>query len=233
MFGTGWRSTYEENISVDSLGYIEYWRGNGENWTFGFFANPTPPTTYLPMVPAESDASLLWDGTNWTVTFKNGEKRMLSGTTGKLLSIVDRNGNTTQLAYDASYRLTTVTAPASRTLTFSYSGTSALVSGVTSSVGVSTSYAYDNFGHLTQVTKPDLTTLSFQYGSASQYAMITAVLDSQGKLLESHTYDVMGRGTSSSRALGADALTVTYPYGEILGKLPSDVSRTKSAPGPH
>lgn len=208
LFGPGWRSTYEENISVGVNGYIEYSRGDGDNWTFGFFANPTPPTTYLVMVPANDGDSLLWDGANWTVTFKSGEKRMFSGTTGSLMSIIDRNGNTTQLTYDAFNRLTTVTDAASRTLTFSYGGAGARVTGITSSVGISTSYAYDTQGRLAQVTKPDLTTLSFQYDAGSR---ITAVLDSQGKLLESHTYDLLGRGLSSSRALGADALTVSYP----------------------
>jgi len=207
LFGPGWRSTYEESIYVGPNGYIEYLRGNGDNWTFGFAASFIAPTTYLPMVPASSGASLLYDGTNWTVTFKNGEKRMFSGATGNLLSISDRNANTTQLAYDALNRLATVTDAASRTLTFSYSGTGTLVAGITSSVGITTSYAYNNFGQLAQVTKPDLTTVSFQYLGS----LITAVLDSQGKLLESHTYDPLGRGKSSSRALGADALTVSYP----------------------
>jgi YD repeat-containing protein len=80
--------------------------------------------------------------------------------------------------------------------------------GITSDVGVATSYSYDNFGRLAQVTRPDLSTVSFQYDTNSR---ITAVLDSQGKLLESHTYDSSGRGLTSSRALGVDALTVSYP----------------------
>ena len=57
------------------------------------------------------------------------------------------------------------------------------------------------------VTKPDLTTVSFQYGSNS---LISAVLDSSGKVLESHTYDSSGRGLTSSRAGGVEALTVSY-----------------------
>jgi hypothetical protein len=41
--------------------------------------------------------------------------------------------------------------------------------------------------------------------------MITTVKDSQGKILESHTYDALGRGLTSSRANGVDAVSVTYP----------------------
>jgi YD repeat-containing protein len=83
-----------------------------------------------------------------------------------------------------------------------------LVTSVTSDVGLSLSYAYDSNGRLIQVTKPDLTTISFQYDSNS---LITAVLDSNGKILESHTYDSSGRGLTSSRAGGVEALTLTYP----------------------
>lgn len=206
LFGSGWRSTYEESVYLGSDGFIKYSRADGTIWTFGFAGQS--PLVYLLMTPATDDASLLFDGTTWTLTFKDGEKRTFSGATGSLLSIIDRNGNTTQISFDSSNRLTTVTDPSSRHLYFAYNGSGSLVTGITSDAGVSTSYAYDNQGRLAQVTKPDLTTLSFQYDFTSR---ITAVVDMQGKLLESHTYDSLGRGLTSSRALGADALTVSYP----------------------
>jgi len=210
LFGPGWRSTYEETVTLASDGYIAYWRGDGSIWTFGY-AEQLPTTgssVYLVMAPSNGGESLLYDGTNWTLTFKSGEKRIFSVATGNLLSISDRNGNMTQLSYDASNRLTTVTDPVSRHLYFAYNGTGSVVTGITSDAGVSTAYSYDSQGRLAQVTKPDLTTLSFQYDS---YSRITAVMDSQGKLLESHTYDLSWRGLSSSRALGVDAITVSYP----------------------
>jgi YD repeat-containing protein len=185
---------------------MKYSRADGTIWTFGFAGQS--PLVYLSMTPANAGASLSFDGTTWTLTFKNGEKRTFSGSTGNLLSTSDRNGNTTQVSYDASNRLTTVTDAASRHLYFAYNGAGSLVTGVTSDVGVATSYGYDNQGRLAQVTKPDLTTLSFQYDSNSR---ITTVMDMQGKVLESHTYDLLGRGLTSSRALGVDALTVSYP----------------------
>ena len=40
--------------------------------------------------------------------------------------------------------------------------------------------------------------------------LITAVTDSNGKILESHTYDGLGRGLTSSRANGVEAVSVTY-----------------------
>jgi YD repeat-containing protein len=146
--------------------------------------------------------------TTWTITFQNGEQRIFDYKSGWLTAIIDRNGNQTTLAYDSLSRLSSVTDPASRHLYFSYTGPSSyLLSGVSSDVGVSLSYAYDNQGRLLTVTKPDQTTLSFQYDS---HSFITAVTDSQGKIIESHTYDSTGRGLTSSRANGVELVTVSY-----------------------
>jgi YD repeat-containing protein len=159
--------------------------------------------------PATASATMLVQTSqNWTLTFTNGEKRYFNSTSGNLASIVDRNGNTTQLSYDSVDRLTTVTDPASRHLYFSYAnGSSYLVTSVTSDFGVSLSYAYDTQGRLIQVTNPDLSTISFSYDSNS---FISSVTDAQSKILESHTYDSSGHGLTSSRALGVDALTISY-----------------------
>jgi YD repeat-containing protein len=105
--------------------------------------------------------------------------------------------------------LTTVTDPASRHLTFTYVGSSSLVSGVSADVGISLSYVYDNQGRLIRITKPDNTTVSFQYDVNFN---ITAVLDNDGKILESHTYDSAHRGLTSSRANGVEGVTVSYPH---------------------
>ena len=82
-----------------------------------------------------------------------------------------------------------------------------VVTSVTSDFGVSLSYQYDASANLVRVTKPDGTYVSFQYNSAGQ---LTSVTDSAGKILESHTYDILGRGLTSTRAGGADSITVSY-----------------------
>ncbi len=207
LFGPNWRSTYEERVFAGSgvySGYMVYLRADGGVWVFS--ANGS---TWNLRAPASTTATLTQNGTQtWTLAFQNGEQRIFSYTSGSLTSIKDRNGNTTSLSYDGSNRLITVTDPASRTLTFTYGGsTGNLVTSLTSSVGVSLSYTYDTQGRLIQVTEPDQTTVSFTYNSQS---LITAVTDSQGKTLESHTYDTKNRGLTSSRANGIDAVTITY-----------------------
>jgi YD repeat-containing protein len=203
LFGPNWRSNYEERVFLGSDNYMKYARGDGSFWSFG--ANGSSLSV---AAPANVNATLSQGSSYWTIAFQNGEQRLFDNASGNLISIIDRNGNTTQLSYDAVGRLVTVTDPVSRHLYFSYAnGSSLLVTGVSSDVGLSLTYAYDSQGRLTQVTEPDSSTLSFQYNSQS---LVTAVTDSNGKILESHTYDSSGRGLTSSQANGVNALTISY-----------------------
>jgi YD repeat-containing protein len=205
LFGPNWRSTYEERVFVGSDNYIKYARSDGSFWSFGLSRTSG---SLVPAAPANVSATLVQGSSYWTLTFQNGEQRRFDINSGSLTAIIDRNGNVTQLTYDGLNRLVTVTDPVSRHLTFTYANSSSfLVTGVSSDVGLSLTYAYDSQNRLSQVTKPDLTTLTFQYDSNS---MITAVLDSNGKVLESHTYDSSGRGLTGSRANGVEAVTITY-----------------------
>ena len=205
VFGANWRSTFEERVFISGDGYMMYSRSDGSFWAFYYSGTPG----WNIAAPANVSASLVQGTSTWTLTFQNGEKKLFDVNSGNLTGIVDRNGNTTQISYDTTGRLVTVTDPASRHIYFGYqNNTSTLVTSVTSDIGIALSYAYDSQGRLTQVTKPDLTTISFQYNSQS---LITSILDSNGVVLESHTYDSYGRGLTSSRTGGVDAVTVSYP----------------------
>jgi YD repeat-containing protein len=205
LFGPNWRSSFEERVFVGSDNYIKYARGDGNFWSFGFSSYGL----WKLAAPQNTTATLASGNTYWTLTFQNGEQRRFDNLSGSLITIIDRNGNTTQLTYDALNRLVAVTDPASRHLYFTYqSPSSYLVTGVSSDLGLTLSYSYDGQGRLSQVTNPDLSTFSFTYNSQS---LITSVTDTNGKILESHIYDSNGRGLTSSRALGVDAVTITYP----------------------
>jgi YD repeat-containing protein len=220
MFGPNWVSNFEERIFVGSDNYIKYLHDDGNFWSFGYASS-----NWVPAAPVNAPAVLTQNSTNWVLTFKNGEQRLFSLVTGMLSSIVDRNGNTTTLTYDGLNRLTTVTDPASRHLTFTYTGnTSYQVASVNSDAGLTVSYSYNGNGLLTKVAKPDGSTLNFQYDTTSYFYSptlpnpdITSITDGNGKLLESHTYDCYARGLSSSRAGGVESVTVTYSDGTYTG----------------
>jgi YD repeat-containing protein len=202
LFGPSWRSTFEEQVFLGGDNYVKYARGDGHFWSFTYNNG-----VYVSVAPANVSARLIAGSSYWTLAFQNGEQRLFDNVSGRLTAIVDRNGNATQLAYDGLGRLVTVTDPASRHLYFDYSGVSHLVSSVTSDFGMTISYSYDGQGRLSGVTEADGSTLSYQYDSNSY---ISAVLDANGKVLEAHTYDSSGRGLTSTRANGVDAVTVSY-----------------------
>jgi YD repeat-containing protein len=210
LFGLNWRSNFEERVFYGNDGYYKYSRGDGSFWSFG-----ATGSVLSVAAPANANATLVVDSNNthWTLTFQNGEQRIFNYTSGSLTSIINRNGNATQLSYDSLNRLVTVTDPGGRHLYFGYANNSSYwVTSVTSDVGISLSYSYDSHGRLLQVTEPDQTTLSFEYASISLDYLITAVKDSNGKVLESHTYDACGRGLTGSQAGGVGAVTLSYPF---------------------
>jgi YD repeat-containing protein len=217
LFGPNWRSSYEERVSAGSDGYIKYSRGDGGFWSFGFtgYDSSGSNPTFVPVAPSNQTATLTQGATIWTLAFQNGETRTFDVTSGFLTSIIDRNGNATQLSYDTASRLVTVADAGGRHLYFSYANpVSYLITGVSSDVGISLTYLYDGLGRLIKVTKPDLTTTSLQYDSNF---FISAVLDNAGKVLESHTYNTCGQGLTSSRAGGVEMLTLSYPPSCGLG----------------
>jgi YD repeat-containing protein len=214
MFGWGWTSTYEERIFTDDDdGLVKYSRGNGDLWSFGvttLYVNGGTQTLYSLVAPRNAGATLVSDGTYLTLTFKSGETRIFN-LAGRLVSIGDRNGNITQLTYDGSSRLTTVTDAASRHLYFTYTpyGGENLVTSVTSDFGVSLAYSYDGW-YLSRVTKPDSTFITFDRTFQSGFLTSLTVKDQDGKVLASHTFELNGRGSSSQRANGVEAMSVTY-----------------------
>ncbi len=207
LFGGNWRSTYEERIFTgngNASDYMVYLRSDGSIWYFSGSGS-----NWSLASPASSVATLTASGSTWTMKFQNGEQRTFNGTSGSLTSIIDRNGNAKQLSYDGSNRLTGVTDPAGRHLYFNYpDGSSRSVASVTTDFGVALSYLYDAQGRLVRVAKPDQSFITFEYDASS---LISAVKDSQGKILESHTYDGKGRGVTASRADGVDAVSISYP----------------------
>jgi RHS repeat-associated protein len=208
MFGRGWISDFEERLQVFNSSYIIYWRGSGNTWIFEAAAE-CPSCAYSLFSPANAQASLLFEaGTGqYTLTFNNGTKKVFSSS-GRLLEVIDRNGNQTTVSFDGSDRITTITAPGGQWVSFTYSDPQnvILATSAQDAVGTFATFSYVD-SNLTQVLYEDASELNYAYDTDYN---IVSVTDAEGKVLETHAYDTEGRGLSSSRANSVDSITLEY-----------------------
>ena len=107
MFGLYWMSTYEESLTgPDSNNYLTYWRGDGSSWSFYY---NSALSSYTLASPPNVRAQLASNPTGgFTLTLADGTQRVFNSQ-DLLAALIDRNGNQTTVAYDSSYRITSVT----------------------------------------------------------------------------------------------------------------------------
>ncbi len=126
---------------------------------------------------------------------------------GKLTSIKDRNAtpNSINLTYDGYGRLSTITAPGSRSLTLGYNAENR-ISTLSDSAGRSVSYGYNTAtGDLTSVQNALTGITSYQYSGH----LLTQATDPNSHLSVRNTYDGRIRVTQQLDPLGA-ALNISY-----------------------
>jgi len=184
MFGLGWQSTYEEQLTLQGSQSLIYWRGDGSGWTFTY---NSALNSYSLTSPPDVRAQLVSNFPGgFTLTLPDGTQKVFNNQ-NLLAAIIDRNHNQTTLAYDSYNRLTSVTSPGGSTLTFTYGDPDnpMQVTTVQDSVGTVATYTYNSSSQLTSVSYPDGSALNFTNDPNS--LMILSVTDSQSKLLESHT----------------------------------------------
>ncbi|HZT02378.1 MAG TPA: RHS repeat-associated core domain-containing protein [Steroidobacteraceae bacterium] len=130
--------------------------------------------------------------------------------TGKLLSIADRAGNTQTLSYDPSTGLlSSVSDNFGHSLALAYDGSNRLAS-VTGPDGSVVHYSYDGAGHLWQVTNPDTSTRQFNYADPNWPTGISSVVDEGNQTEFTLTYDSQGRVISST--LGGVTSSMGFSY---------------------
>jgi RHS repeat-associated protein len=117
---------------------------------------------------------------------------------GLLIRVADAFGRELHFVYDASARISTMTAPGGGVYTYRYD------EGLTGRPA----------GHLTSVTYPDATTRSYQYEldrAAGRDYFLTGITDEHQSRFATYTYDPQGRGIQTEHAIGAEREHITYP----------------------
>jgi len=152
-------------------------------------------------------------------------KSMRFNSSRRLISISDRNQNTTTLGY-AGNNLTTITDAVGRTITLAYDGSNR-ISSATDPMGRIWRYTYEgtpgtggNPG-LTTVTDPENTVTRYTYSVGGRLASVT---DARGNRVKLVTYDPSGRVINQ---LFADNSSETYGY-TLSGTTVTSVTVTDS-----
>ncbi|MDO8894872.1 MAG: hypothetical protein Q7U93_07890, partial [Nitrosomonas sp.] len=167
------------------------------------------------MTTDELENTLKFIGNQWVLTTIRDTIEHYD-TTGKLLSITNRDGRTQTLSYDANDRLSTVTDDTGRALSFTYDGSSRINTLTDPANGVF-QYTYDAAGNLASVTYPDAKTRTYHYnesiyieGGANLPNALTGITDENGVRYATYTYDTQGRAVVTEHAGGADRYVLGY-----------------------
>lgn len=202
LFGRGWSTAYDESVSIIDNNLLRLNQPDGRAIYFGRAAGTSGP--FLPLV-GDFYGQIVQSGSGFTLTFKNGERHQFNST-GKLLSLTDRNNNQTTLSYNLSGKLSSVTDPFGRGLFF-LTNLSGRITSIADTVSVIADYTYGANGELLSVTYADNSQYIFTYNANLR---LTTVKDALNNVLESHTYDAQGRGLTSVKDGGVELYTLSY-----------------------
>jgi RHS repeat-associated protein len=211
-FGYGWSDSYGQRLAIDTDSDTATVIG-AEGAEVAFYANGDGTYDHAPWVQAT-----LRHDSDGTYDYTLPDRSSLRfGDTGRLIERRDRNDNVTDLDYDGSGRVASVTAPGGRSIAFAYN-TDGTVASATSTAGREVHYGY-TAGALTSVTDVRGGEWQFSYDSSHR---ITDVEDPRGH----HTinaYDSSDRvvtqtdrrGHDTTWVYNADTTTVTEPEGRV------------------
>jgi YD repeat-containing protein len=136
---------------------------------------------------------------------------------GKLTSIVQRNGWRAVLAYDEGGKLSSVANHFGQTLRFAYSGER--LASVATPDGATLHFGYDVKGRLAWVRFGDGSQRWYHYEDARHPGALTGLTDESGQRYANFAYDAQGRAIFTSHAGAAQSFTITYAQGTTTGRL--------------
>jgi RHS repeat-associated protein len=120
------------------------------------------------------------------------------------------SGDSTSIAYDRLYRITSITDARQGSIRFDYLGGTPYINKVTDPRGLETLYERTGLGHVVKIESPDTGTTAFTYVPGTM--LVQTMLDSRG-VLTRYTYDASERMTRAEYSGGGrtdPALTWRY-----------------------
>jgi YD repeat-containing protein len=123
--------------------------------------------------------------------------------------MIQRNGWTTNLAYNSAGQLTQITNHFGRSLLLSYNS-NGLLNQITQPDGGIVSYEYDSAQRNIRVGYPGNSYKQYLYERADLPQALTGILDENATRLSTYTYDAQGRASGTQYAGGAGNYQLTY-----------------------
>jgi RHS repeat-associated protein len=173
IFGYGWSSSFSDHLVLESskhLATLVQADGSTVAFTEGSGGAFTAPVWTQNTLSGSS-------GSGYMLTLEDQTVYRFAGSTGRLESVTDRNGNATTLAYNGSGNLETITDPDGRTIKLAYNG-EGLVESATDPMKHVVKYTYEG-GNLATVSQPGGTALRWQF-KYDGYHEITEMVDGRG-----------------------------------------------------
>ena len=197
-FGYGWTSSYGMSLSIDNgSGDAAVVQENGSTADFKASGGAFVSAPWILATLANNG-----DGT-YTFTRDSTNVRYVFNSSGQLIHEIDRNDYSTDLSYDGSGHLTTITDQAGPTIALSYDGDH--VGQLTDAMGHHSSYSYDADGNLVQVTDPLGRSYAFTYDSGH---LLLSTTNPRGGSV-ANTYDGSNRVITQVDPAGR---TTTWAY---------------------
>lgn len=207
--GPKWSHNWQASVVQLDLNYALTRLPGGANVLW----KSSGPSQWVPEAGGGGTLRRNTDGT-WTQTTR-GQLEYRFDIWGSLISVTDRSGNTTTLAYSTAWpchEVSSVTDALGRVLNFTYDAQCRIIgAAIAGDVGGrSVSYTYNADGDLATVTNVLGGTISYQYTGHR----LTQVTDPCGNLPLRNSYDLTGRVTTQLDAAGN---AIQYSYGSLGG----------------
>lgn len=234
-FGRGWTHNYNLKIIQPSNSILLLMTEDGKRVYFG----DDGTGIYRPMQSTEEDRStIIINEGEYQLTRRDKKIYCFNSVSGQLLSIIDRNNNTTTLSY-ANDSLTSISDPYGRTTGITYDAQSRITS-IADPANRITHITYDGNGYLSTITDPASNAWHYTYNAGGK--MLTKT-DPMGNIT-TYAYDAQGRvttsvnpsGTKSIAYMTGNTVTITerdggvwtYKYDATLSK-PLEVTAPNNA----
>ncbi len=209
MFGYGWTSSFSDHLVVEAGTKAMLVQADGSTVLFTDSGGKYT-------APEWSEDTFGGSGSGYTLRLANQTMYKFNGS-GRLESVIDRNGNETTLTYGGTGRLEKITGPAGRKITLAYNS-EGLVESAKDPMGHTVKYTYES-GELASVTEPGESSTRWQFKYNGSHEITTMTNGLGGKTVNEYN----GSNQVTSQEDPAGRIT-TFEYESFQTKITNKAS---------